>query len=126
MRVAIVGCGQISRAHINALQETDGLEIKAVCDLDVWRARDIANLAGSANAYGDLATLLREERPDAVHVLTPPETHADLATQAMEASCHVLVEKPMALSLQQADTRAMWSTALAGISTATPEKLERS
>jgi len=104
MKVAIVGCGQISRVHVSALQEIEGLEIGAVCDRDEWRAREIANLAGGGNAYGDLATLLQEERPDAVHVLTPPETHAELAIQAMEAGCHVLVEKPMAVSLPQADS----------------------
>jgi nucleoside-diphosphate-sugar epimerase/predicted dehydrogenase len=90
--------------HISALQEIQGLEIVAVCDRDQWRAREIADLAGSAKAYSDLANLLQEEHPDAVHVLTPPETHAELAIQAMEAGCHVLVEKPMALSLQKADS----------------------
>jgi predicted dehydrogenase/nucleoside-diphosphate-sugar epimerase len=103
MQVALVGCGQISRVHISALQEIEGLEVSAVCDRDRWRAREVANLAGGANAYDDLATLLQEKRPDVVHVLTPPETHAELAIQAMEAGCHVLVEKPMALSLQEAD-----------------------
>jgi predicted dehydrogenase/nucleoside-diphosphate-sugar epimerase len=103
MRVAIIGCGQISRVHISALSTIEGLEISAVCDRDKWRAREAAKLAKVANAYSDLATLLQEERPDTVHVLTPPETHAELAIQAMEAGCHVLVEKPMALSLQEAD-----------------------
>jgi predicted dehydrogenase/nucleoside-diphosphate-sugar epimerase len=103
MRVAIVGCGKISREHIRAVQEMEGLEICAVCDRDKWRAQDIADLVGSANAYGDLASLLKRENPAAAHILTPPQTHAELAIQAMEAGCHVLVEKPMALSVQQAD-----------------------
>jgi len=90
--------------HISALQEIEALKIGAICDRDEWRAQEVANLAGGANVYGDLATLLQEERPDAIHVLTPPETHAELAIQAMEAGCHVLVEKPMALSLQEADS----------------------
>jgi len=89
--------------HISAIQEIAGLEICAVCDRDEWRAREIANLAGGANAYGNWATLLQEEHLDAVHILTPPETHAELAIQAMEDGCHVLVEKPMALSVQEAD-----------------------
>jgi predicted dehydrogenase/nucleoside-diphosphate-sugar epimerase len=104
MRVAIIGCGQISRVHISALQEIEGLEICAVCDRDVWRARDIANVAGGAAAYSDLAALLQREHPDAVHVLTPPTTHAELAIQAMESGCHVLVEKPMAISVEEADS----------------------
>jgi len=104
MKVAIIGCGQISRVHISALQEIAGLEIGAVCDRDEWRAREVANLAGGAKAYDDWATLLQQEHPDAVHILTPPKTHAALAIQAMQAGCHVLVEKPMTVSLQHADS----------------------
>ncbi len=103
VNVAIVGCGQISRAHVGALRELESIEIGAVCDRDEWRAREIAGLAGEAKAYTDLATMLEEERPQAVHILTPPTTHAELAIQAMQAGCHVLVEKPMALSVQEAD-----------------------
>ncbi len=103
MRVAIVGCGQISRVHIDALREVEGVELCAVSDRDEFRAREAARLAPGATAYRDFATLLQKERPDAVHVLTPPKTHAELAIQAMDAGCHVLVEKPMALSVQEAD-----------------------
>ena len=103
MRVAIVGCGQISRVHIAALQAVEGLTISAVCDRDQWRAQTMAGLTENAKAYDDLATLLQEQQPDAVHILTPPHTHAQLAIQAMEAGCHVLVEKPMALTVQEAD-----------------------
>ena len=103
MRVAVVGCGQVSRAHINALQAIDGVEIAAVCDRDLWRAQDVAQLTRGARAYSDLALLLQQERPNTVHILTPPETHAHLAIQAMEAGCHALVEKPMALSVEEAE-----------------------
>jgi predicted dehydrogenase/nucleoside-diphosphate-sugar epimerase len=101
MRVAVIGCGQFSRPHVNALRAINQ-EVVAVCDRDPWRARDMAKFAGGARAYNDLATLLQQERPDAVHILTPPDTHARLAIQAMEAGCHVLVEKPMALSSEEA------------------------
>jgi predicted dehydrogenase/nucleoside-diphosphate-sugar epimerase len=104
MRVAIVGCGQIYRLHMGALQELTGVEIAAVCDRDKWRAREAATASGGAEAYSDLETLLRNERPDAVHILTPPTTHAELATQALEAGCHALVEKPFALSVREADS----------------------
>src|SRR3546814_17759811 len=53
----------------------------------------------------DLAELLEQSRPDAVHVLTPPASHAAIALAAMEHGCHVLVEKPMADSA--ADCEAM-------------------
>jgi predicted dehydrogenase len=47
--------------------------------------------------------MLNEQKPDVVHILTPPTTHAPLAIRAMESGCHVLVEKPMALTLEEAD-----------------------
>lgn len=102
-RVAIIGCGQFARAHISALQQTKGLEIVAVCDQDLWRAKEFASLAKAARPYGDLAALLQQEHTDVVHILTPPNTHASLAIRAMEAGCHVLVEKPMALTQSDAD-----------------------
>lgn len=104
MQVAVVGCGKISQTHISAIQEITDLEIIAVCDRDKDRAKWAASLTQGARVYHDLTSLLQHERPDAVHILTPPESHAGLAIQAMEAGCHVLVEKPMALNLQQADT----------------------
>ena len=104
MRVAIVGCGQISRVHMSALGDMDGIDVCAVCDRDKWRAQGAAKRAGGASAYVDLATLLRHESPDAVHILTPPHTHAELAIEAMEAGCHALVEKPLALSVEDADS----------------------
>ncbi|HEU5316267.1 MAG TPA: SDR family NAD(P)-dependent oxidoreductase [Chloroflexota bacterium] len=102
MRVAIVGCGQIAGSHLAALRKVDGAEVVAVCDRDAQRARHTAELA-QARAYTDLDALLRAERPDAVHIVTPPASHAPLAIRAIEAGCHVLVEKPMALSTADAD-----------------------
>lgn len=101
LQAAIVGCGKISNAHISAVQAI-GAEVCAVCDRDRFRAEDVARLIG-ARAYGDLTSLLAAEHPDIVHILTPPATHEVLAIEALRAGCHALVEKPMALSLQEAD-----------------------
>lgn len=103
MRAAIVGCGEIARVHLGALRNLTDVELVGVCDRDVWRARDLAQMSDGATPYTDLGAMLAEQRPDTLHVLTPPASHAALAIQGMEAGCHVLVEKPMALSLQEAD-----------------------
>ena len=103
MRVAILGCGQIARSHISALRDIEGVEICALCDRDPERARDLAKSVKGARTYRDLGEMLARERPDIVHILTPPQTHAGLAVQAMGAGCHVLVEKPMALSAVEAE-----------------------
>jgi predicted dehydrogenase/nucleoside-diphosphate-sugar epimerase len=103
MRIAIVGCGKIANVHLSAIKGYEGATIVAVCDRDRYRAQEFADLTGTAKAYTDFGELLEKEKPDVVHVLTPPSSHADLAIQAMNAGAHALVEKPMALSVAEAD-----------------------
>lgn len=103
MRIALVGCGQISRSHIAALRAVPGATIVAVCDQDPWKARDTSSFVPGTASYSTVATMLEESRPEVVHVLTPPNTHADIAVEAMKSGCHVLVEKPMAVTVEEAD-----------------------
>src|ERR1044072_4559732 len=102
MRAALVGCGKIAKMHASALAGA-GAELVAVCDRDQQRATQIAALAPGARAYRDFDALLAEMQPDVVHVLTSPTSHAALAIKAAEAGAHVLVEKPVALSVEEAD-----------------------
>src|SRR3954447_8571516 len=102
MRAALVGCGKIAKMHVSALAGA-GVELVAVCDRDQQRAAQIAALAPGARAYADADALLAEMRPDVVHVLTSPSSHAALAIKAAQAGAHVLVEKPVALSVKEAD-----------------------
>jgi predicted dehydrogenase/nucleoside-diphosphate-sugar epimerase len=103
MRVAIVGCGKISTAHIMALRQIEGLEICALCDTNEYRAKDLTEIAGTNAIYPDFGALLENEAPDVAHILTPPATHSELAIQGLEARSHILVEKPMALSVEDSD-----------------------
>ena len=102
MRAALIGCGKIARMHVSALASA-GVDLVAVCDRDRQRAAQIAALAPDARAYGDADALLAEMQPDVVHVLTSPASHAPLAIKAARAGAHVLVEKPVALSVEEAD-----------------------
>jgi predicted dehydrogenase len=74
-----------------------------VCDSNLEQAEGLARQFKINQVYSDPMTLLSEQQPDVVHILTPPQTHAELAIAAMEAGVHVLVEKPMAVSLEEAD-----------------------
>lgn len=103
VRTALVGCGNVSSDHVAAVRLLDGVRICAVVDVDERRRRDTAALAGNVAAYPDLASMLEQEQPHAVHVLTPPTTHEELSVEAMEAGCHVLVEKPIALEVAAVD-----------------------
>ncbi len=103
VRVGIIGCGRIAQAHIRAILRLEGVEIVGVCDSVEERAREVAHQFGIRHVYRDVSSILKERHIDVVHVLTPPQSHKDVSIQAMEAGCHVLVEKPMALDVKEAD-----------------------
>jgi predicted dehydrogenase len=79
------------------------VDIVGVCDTSEERALEAGRRCGIPHIYQDVASMLEESHPDVVHVLTPPQSHKELSIQAMEAGCHVLVEKPMALNATEAD-----------------------
>jgi predicted dehydrogenase/nucleoside-diphosphate-sugar epimerase len=93
-RAGLVGAGHISEFHVQALRRIPGVEIVGVHDLDRAKAEALAGKF-QLPVKGSLAEL-RAAGCDVIHVLTPPHTHAMVATAALEAGCHVLVEKPLA------------------------------
>jgi predicted dehydrogenase/nucleoside-diphosphate-sugar epimerase len=96
-RVGLVGTGAIAAHHVAALRRVPGVELVGVTDLDAGRARAFAEKHGTASVASLAA--LRDAGADVVHVLTPPDTHAAVAMSALELGCHVLVEKPLATSV---------------------------
>lgn len=100
IRTAIIGAGYIADWHAQALQSTEGAELVAVCDRSASAADAFAEAYGLV-AYTDLEELLSADVCDAVHILTPPSSHADLAIQCLQAGKHCLVEKPVALSFEE-------------------------
>ncbi len=103
MKIAIVGCGLNSDYHINFARAYPGAEIVGVVDASEQRAMRCRERFGIDRSYPDIASLVEDARPDVIHIVTPPFTHFDLASQAIEAGCHVLVEKPMCLSLDEGE-----------------------
>jgi predicted dehydrogenase len=103
MRVGIIGCGRIAQVHLSALRALPWVEIVGVCDANTQAAHDMAQRFGVENVYASADELLTQAQPQAVHVLTPPHTHALLARQAIEAECHVLVEKPITMEVAEAE-----------------------
>jgi predicted dehydrogenase len=97
LRTVIVGCGKIADGHVGELQKIPGVEIAGVCDLELLMAEQLAKRFALPGYTDDFAALLERERPDVVHITTPPQSHVALARQAMDAGAHVYVEKPLAL-----------------------------
>jgi predicted dehydrogenase len=112
LKVAIVGCGKIADGHIEEIQKMPATaRVVAVADLELLMAEQIAVRYGVPAHYDDLDRLLERERPDVVHITTPPQSHLALAKKAMDAGAHVYVEKP--LTLDYPDSKRLVEHALA-------------
>jgi len=106
LRVGLVGCGGAAQWHMSSLLKIKNVELVAICDKNEDLARRVARRFNIGRYYSDFNRMLLKEKVDVVDICTPPQTHLALSAQAMEAGCHVLVEKPMALSLKEADEMA--------------------
>lgn len=102
-RVALVGCGRIAHVHCGYLRQTPFVDCVGACDLSPEARESFAN-RWQLPTFADVDELVAATAPDVVHVVTPPSTHAPLAVELLGRGLHVLVEKPMALSVAEADT----------------------
>ncbi|MCS7055818.1 MAG: Gfo/Idh/MocA family oxidoreductase [Thermoflexales bacterium] len=104
LRAVLVGCGSMSRGWLKAITAIEGLTLVGLVDIveDVARARK--DEFGLTHAYtgDDLAGMLAVTRPDIVFDVTVPEAHAPTTLTALRHGCHVLGEKPMATSMEDA------------------------
>src|SRR5688572_30807047 len=105
IRLAVVGCGGIAQAYLQALGRVPALQLAATVDVDAARAKAAAAPA-NAKTFADTVQLLDAMQPGrdlhAALVLTPPNTHEDLATSLLGAGVHVLCEKPLAVTVDAA------------------------
>jgi len=100
LRAGLVGAGHISEFHVQALKRIPGVEITGVFDLDRGRASALAEKYG-LRVFSSLGEL-RAAGANVIHVLTPPASHAAVATEALLSGAHVLVEKPLATDVEDA------------------------
>jgi predicted dehydrogenase len=102
LKVAIVGCGKIADSHAAQIQRIKGCEIVGVCDREPLMARQLYERFPVKAHYSDVDEMLRESRPDVVHITTPPVSHFELGAQCLKAGVHVYVEKPFTLYAHEA------------------------
>jgi len=100
--IALVGCGRISRRHVQVLTQIPELRLVAVCDLVEARARETAEPLGIPH-YTDALEMVKREKPDVVSILTDSGSHPDVGRLLAPHVPVVVVEKPMALTLEDAD-----------------------
>ncbi|MBD3335407.1 MAG: gfo/Idh/MocA family oxidoreductase [Candidatus Eisenbacteria bacterium] len=103
MGIALIGCGKISRKHVHVLSGIDGLRLRVACDADPVRAQRVAGDVEGCRPLTSLEDALARPEVDVVSICTPSGLHAPMAIAAARAGKHVIVEKPMALRLDEAD-----------------------
>jgi len=104
--IAIIGAGAIANVHADAfLQHKDRCQVRVVSDLFVEKAQEMIDSKGLTGAVAckDYQDVILRDDIDVVAICLPPKTHCEVAVAALEAGKHVLVEKPMATSLEECD-----------------------
>ncbi len=100
LRGAVIGLGSMGRNHLRAYGELDGVDVAAVADPDP-DVLERAVRGRTARPYSDYRRMLGEEAPDLVSIAVPTGLHHEVALAALDAGAHVLVEKPIAGTVEQ-------------------------
>ncbi len=103
LKVGVIGTGFIGPAHIEALRRLGNIDVIALADVDEETAKTKAAMLNVENYYGDYRKLLADSNITAVHICTPNNLHYKMSKEALQAGKHVICEKPLAISSDQAE-----------------------
>ncbi|WP_408011082.1 Gfo/Idh/MocA family protein [Pseudalkalibacillus sp. A8] len=103
IRVGIIGTGSISHEHLDAYRKQSDAEIFAICDQQKARAEQVASQYSVPHVFDNYEEMLELEDLNAVSICTWNYTHADIAIAALQAGKHVLIEKPIAIRVEEAE-----------------------
>ncbi|MDF1551811.1 MAG: Gfo/Idh/MocA family oxidoreductase [Deferrisomatales bacterium] len=104
LRLGIIGCGKVAEErHLPALQRLPQINVVAAADVDADRVEMLSQRFGVEHRFTDYRALVDRQDIDAVGVLTPTQSHAEIGLAALAAQKHVLIEKPLALNLDECD-----------------------
>lgn len=104
MNLAIVGLGEVAQGHLKVWRKINNIRVAAVCDSNKSRAEKTARAWGISAYSDDLGEILQGQPISMVDICTPPQAHCSLILQALEAGCHVIVEKPLTMTTDEAKT----------------------
>jgi len=105
MKYVLIGCGRISANHIAAAIENN-LEIVALCDIDKNKILNLISkfdILKTINKYIDYKEMIKKEQPDLVAICTESGKHGQIAIECIKENCNLIIEKPITLSLEEAD-----------------------
>jgi predicted dehydrogenase len=101
--VGVIGAGVIGEQHSRIFSELHNTELKAIADLNKDKAKAVAEKFGAKNYYAGYSEMLADSEIKAVSIATPDFLHKDAVVDAAIAGKHILVEKPLATTLEEAD-----------------------
>jgi Predicted dehydrogenases and related proteins len=104
LKILVVGCGNMGTSHAHAYNKLEGFEIVGLVSRGEKSREQLSNELGGVATFSDYAQALEITKPDAVSINTYPDTHFDYVKMALEANTHVFVEKPLALTVEEAQT----------------------
>jgi len=104
LRVAIVGCGKVADQHVHAIHRIPDCSIVALCDRELLMAKQLGERFGVLQCFSNLQEMLQTASPDVVHITTPPQSHFSVAKKCLEAGTHVYLEKPFAVTAEEAES----------------------
>ena len=103
LKTLVVGAGNMGASHARAYKKLKGFEICGVVTRsEESRNKLIESLGGGIKGYGDYDEALADAKPDCVSINTYPETHAEYTLKAFDAGAHVFLEKPVAVTVEEA------------------------
>jgi len=102
LKGVIVGAGYFSQFHGDAWSRMEQVEITAIADKDIQKARLYAKSFKIPNVYADVAAMLENEKPDFIDIVTPPVSHKSLIELALATGVHIICQKPLADTYKEA------------------------
>jgi len=99
IKFAVVGCGSIGKRHVAVIDAENKAELVALCDINPTPANELSQLYGNVPVFNSYTEMLAHTHADIISICTPHGLHASMTLEAAKAKKHILVEKPMALHL---------------------------
>jgi len=104
LKLGVIGCGRIAQAHLEAINYlSKDIELVALADIDEKKAKDSARRFRAEKCYLDYKQILSDPQIDAVIIALPHHLHCKVSLESAQAGKHILIEKPMALNVEEAD-----------------------
>lgn len=103
IKIAFAGAGAISEFHLKGWSAQDGVQLAAICDPDIQKAKGRADEFGILEVFKDVGEMLDAVQPDAIDIMTPVNTHAPLVEMAADRGIHVMCQKPMTPTVVEAE-----------------------